>query len=122
MMKMIFHEISGHAAQRFLYGGDLDDDVAAVAIVAYHFLQAAHLAFNAAETLLIALFERGVDRDGFMAWADDAGTFGRVGVGGCFGWHRHLYPLRVLEPIYTPTPYLLSNRILCGCARKHGGP
>src|SRR5258708_3153386 len=87
MMKMILHQIAGHSAQRFLHGGDLHDDVAAVAIVAYHFLQAAHLAFNAAETLLIALFERGVDRGGFIAWADDTGTLGRVCVGGCFGWH-----------------------------------
>jgi len=87
MMKMILHEIAGHAAQRFLYGGDLDDDVAAVAIVAYHFLQAAHLAFNPAKTLLIAVFKRWIDGKGFMARADNAGTFGGVCVGGCFGWH-----------------------------------
>ena len=74
-MKVILHKIAGHAAQRFLHGSDLHDDVRAVAIVCHHFLQAAYLTFDAAETLLIALFERWIDGNGFMARADDAGTF-----------------------------------------------
>jgi hypothetical protein len=87
MMKMILHEIAGHPAQRFLHGSDLHDDVGAVAIVRHHFLQAAHLTFDTAETLLIAVFERWIDSNGLMAGADDAGTLGGVRVGGCFGRH-----------------------------------
>ncbi len=87
MMKMILHEIASYAAQRFLHRSDLDDDVRAIAVVCHHFLQAAHLAFNAAETLLIAVFKRWIDGNGSMARADDAGTFRGVCVGGCFGWH-----------------------------------
>jgi hypothetical protein len=50
-------------------------------------LQAAHLAFNAAETLLIAVFERWIDGNGLMARADEAGTFRGVRVTGYFGQH-----------------------------------
>lgn len=49
VLEMILHQISGHAAQGFLHGGDLDDDVRAVAVILDHFLQAANLAFNSAE-------------------------------------------------------------------------
>ena len=98
MMKMILHEIAGHSAQRFLHGGDLHDDVGAVAIVRHHFLQAAHLSFDAAETLLIAVFERWIDSNGFMAGTDDAGSFGGVCVGGCFRRHSLNTPWAYLYP------------------------
>jgi hypothetical protein len=70
----------------------LHDDVRAVAIVCHHFLQAAHLAFNAAETSLIAIFERWINRSGFMPRADQASTFRGVCVGSCFGWHLFYTP------------------------------
>src|ERR1700756_1000780 len=98
-MKMILHEIAGHSAQRFLHGGDLHDDVGAVAVVRHHFLQAAHLSFDAAETLLIAVFERWIDCNGFMATADDAGTLGGVCVGSCFGRHSLDTPLGLVIPL-----------------------
>jgi hypothetical protein len=43
------------------------------------------LAFNAAETLLIAVFERWIDGNGLMARADEASTFRGVRVTGYFG-------------------------------------
>jgi len=118
MMKMIFHEIAGHSAQRFLHGSDLHDDVGAITIVGHHFLQAAHLSFDAAETLLIAVFERWINRNGFMARPDEAGTFDRVCVGGCFGRHQ----------LYTPWDYLypcplsvVKSRIFADMRRNAAG-
>ena len=87
MMKMILHQIAGYSAQGFLHGSDLHDDVGAVAVVRHHFLQAAHLSFDTAETLLIAVFESWIDGNGLMAGSDDAGTFGGACVGGCFERH-----------------------------------
>jgi hypothetical protein len=117
MLKMIFHQIAGHSAQRFLYRGDLHDDVGAVAIVAYHFLQAAYLAFNAAETLLIALFERGVDGNGFMAGPHEAGTLGGRYMGGWFGRHLHYTPYGYLYPY----PLFGVNLGFCGRVRNGAG-
>jgi hypothetical protein len=53
MVQMIAHQISGHAAERFLDAGDLRDDVGTIAIVFDHFLQAADLALDAAEAVAI---------------------------------------------------------------------
>ena len=79
--------VSQSCRGRRLHRSDLRDDVRAVAIVCHHFLQAAHLAFNAAETLLIAVFERWIDGNGLMARADEAGTFRGVRVTGYFAQH-----------------------------------
>ena len=98
MMKMILHEIAGHSAQGFLHGSDLHQDVRAVTIVRHHFLQAAYLTFDAAETLLIAVFQRWIDSNGFMAGADNAATFGGVRVRACFGRHSFNTPWGYLYP------------------------
>ena len=65
MVQMILHQIASDAAERFLDGGDLRDDVGAVAVFFDHFLQAADLAFDAAETLAIGFLEGGIYPGGF---------------------------------------------------------
>lgn len=47
MLEMVLHQIARHAAQGFVHGSNLRDDVSAIAIVVYHFLQPADLAFDA---------------------------------------------------------------------------
>ena len=54
----------------------LHDDVGTVAVVGDHFLQAADLAFNAAEAFLVAEFQLRVDGDCFVAGADHASAIG----------------------------------------------
>src|SRR5260370_2714502 len=67
MMQMIFHQVARHAAQRLLHGGNLHNDVRAVAVLFHHFLQAAHLAFDAAKTILIGLFQQRIDTEGLAS-------------------------------------------------------
>jgi hypothetical protein len=79
VVEVIAHEISGDAAQSFLDAGDLGDDVGAVAIFFDHFVEAANLAFDAAQALEVSGFQLRVDADCFARFgADSAGA-----VGGC---------------------------------------
>jgi hypothetical protein len=112
VVEMIAHQISGDAAESFLHAGDLGDDVGAVAIFFDHFLEAADLAFDAAEALEVRGFELGIDADRFTRFgAEGAGAVGagdvlRRGVrGGNFG--SQWIPPRA---IYTPQGYWMSNR------------
>src|SRR5260370_4543014 len=57
MAQMIFHQVARYAAQRFLNGSDLGDDVRAIAVFLDHFLQATDLPFDAAEAILISLLQ-----------------------------------------------------------------
>jgi hypothetical protein len=103
VMQVIAHEISCDASQSFLHAGDLGDDVGAVAIFFDHFLQAANLAFDAAQTLEVSGFQLRIDADGFAGFgADGAGAVGgrdvlESGVGGNLG--RHAYPLGLYIPL-----------------------
>ena len=116
VVQVIFHQIARDTTQRFLRGGNLHDDVCAIAVIGNHFLQAADLAFDAPQTLLICGFNFGIDGEGLMARANDTGAFARTLVFRIFG--RHAYLLGV--DTYTPTPYPLSNRGSNGTARKFG--
>src|SRR5260370_18650452 len=64
-MQVIAHQVARDAAQRFLHAGDLRDDVRAVAVVFHHFLQAANLAFDAAQAVAIRRFDFGIDGNCF---------------------------------------------------------
>lgn len=61
--EMIAHERTGYGAQRFLRGRDLHEDVGAVAVFFNHAVDAAYLAFNAAEAAEIGGFDFRVDTD-----------------------------------------------------------
>src|SRR5579863_469290 len=67
MAEVIFHEGAGDAAEGFLDGGDLGDDVGAVAILFDHLLEAADLAFDAAEAIEVGFFDLRFDFDGFSS-------------------------------------------------------
>jgi hypothetical protein len=49
---MVFHQDSLHRSERFMNGGHLHQHVRAVTIFFHHFLDAADLAFNAAQPQL----------------------------------------------------------------------
>ncbi len=57
MAEMILHQVACYAAQRFLNGSDLGDDVRAITVSLDHFLQATDLPFDAAETILICFLQ-----------------------------------------------------------------
>jgi hypothetical protein len=57
MVQVIAHQVTRHAAQRFLHAGDLRDDVRAVAVVLDHFFQATDLAFDATKPVPIGHFD-----------------------------------------------------------------
>ncbi len=57
MAEMILHQVARYAAQRFLNGSDLGDDVRAIAVSLDHFLQATDLPFDAAEAILICFLQ-----------------------------------------------------------------
>jgi hypothetical protein len=67
VMQVVLHQVARHAAQRFLYRGDLRDDVRAVAVLFHHFLQAAHLAFDSPEAVLIGFLQNWIHTDGFAS-------------------------------------------------------
>ncbi len=67
MMQVILHQVARHAAQRFLHGSNLRDDVRAVAVFFHHFLQAADLALDAAQAVLIGFLQIGIDPDSFAS-------------------------------------------------------
>ena len=81
MVQVIAHQVAGDSAERFLDTGDLRDDVGAVAIVFDHLLQAANLAFDAAQALEVSGFQLRIDTDGFACFgADGAGAVCRCDV------------------------------------------
>jgi len=51
--QVIAHQRASHGPQRFLHGRNLHQDVRAVAVAFDHFLQAAHLALDAAQALQV---------------------------------------------------------------------
>jgi len=81
VVQMIAHQVSGDAAQGFLDAGDLGDDVGAVAVVFDHFLEAADLAFDAAQAVAIGFLELRIDTSGFPWLAGRAGAVGDSGAG-----------------------------------------
>src|SRR5256885_9173335 len=64
-MQVVLHQVAGDTPQRFLDGSNLGNDVGAIAVLLDHFLQAAHLALDAAEAVLIGLLQTGIDSHGF---------------------------------------------------------
>ena len=67
VVQVIAHQISRHAAQRFLHAGHLRDDVRTVAVFLNHFLQAADLPFNAAKAMPIGRFNFRIDANRFAS-------------------------------------------------------
>lgn len=61
VLEMIAHEGPAHAAQRFLNGGDLDDDIGTIALFFDHFLETANLSLNATKTLQVGAFDIRID-------------------------------------------------------------
>ena len=105
MVQVVAHQVSGYAAEGFLDAGDLRDDVGAVAIVFDHFLEAADLAFDAAEAVAIGVFQPGIDSNCLARFAGDcAGAVGGLRLDGAFAlkrlccWH-HVYPLALFIPL-----------------------
>jgi hypothetical protein len=74
MVHMIAHQVSGHAAKRFLNAGDLRDDVGAIAIAFDHFLQAANLTFDATEAVAIGVFELRIDASSLAGFPIDGAS------------------------------------------------
>ncbi len=64
VFQVIAHQQTADAAQRFLYRGDLHQNVGAVALVLHHRFEAAHLAGDAAQPADGGGFQLGVDGDG----------------------------------------------------------
>ena len=102
--QVIAHQVAGDTAERFLDAGDLRDDVGTVAIFFDHFLEAANLAFDAAEAFEIRILKLRIDTDSFASFgAEGAGAIGAGNVlihrmrGGSFG--RHKYPLGLYIPL-----------------------
>ena len=71
--EMIAHEGAADGAQGFLDGGDLHEDVGAVAVFGDHASEAAGLAFDAAQALEIGGLDLRIDAEGF-AFAGFAGA------------------------------------------------
>src|SRR5262245_40125874 len=61
MLEVVPHQLAAHGSQRFLDGGDLDEDVRAITVLLDHLLQASHLALDAAQTLEVAVLDAGID-------------------------------------------------------------
>jgi hypothetical protein len=62
---MVAHERAGDGAESLLDGGDLRDDVGAVAVVFDHAVEAANLAFDKTEAAEVRGFDPGVDANCF---------------------------------------------------------
>ena len=76
VVQVVFHQVPGHAAQRFLCRGDLPDDVGAVAIFLDHLLKAADLPLNPAQPLPVAFLQDRVDGQCFVPGPHLAGAVG----------------------------------------------
>jgi hypothetical protein len=112
MVQVIAHQVAGDSAERFLDTGDLRDDVGAVAIVFDHLLQAANLAFDAAQALEVSGFQLRIDTDGFACFgADGTGAVCRCDVLG--DWVGGNLGLQCIPPraIYTLWGYWMSNHV-----------
>src|SRR5258708_18622047 len=64
MAQMIFHQVARYAAQRFLNGSDLGDDVRAIAVFLDHFLPTTDLPFAAPQAILICFRHAGASASG----------------------------------------------------------
>jgi hypothetical protein len=61
MLQMVAHELTADRSQCLVHGRDLRHDVGAIAIVVDHFLQPAHLTFDATQPSHIARFDLRID-------------------------------------------------------------
>ncbi len=59
--KVVAHELPADRPERLVHRRDLRKDVGAIAVLVHHALQAAHLAFDAAEAVAVPLFRIGID-------------------------------------------------------------
>jgi hypothetical protein len=111
MVQVVAHQVSRHAAQRFLDAGDLRDDVRTVAVLFHHFLQAADLSLNSAQAVAVGFLDFRVHVDRFAsgvacrAGAIRAGVVGVSKIVGpsVFPCGHVVYPLGLYD---TPIPYL----------------
>ncbi len=95
MVQMVFHQVSRHSAQCFLYRSNLHDDVGAIAIVRDHTLQSPDLPFNPPQPLHIC---RPQFRINSQRFAPFPGAIQRRAV--CCFRRSHRY---------TPYPYIYSS-------------
>lgn len=111
MIQMIFHQVAGNAAQSFLHGSDLRDDVRTIAVFFDHFLEATHLPFDATKALAIGGFQPGIDADGLASLATSlASAIGNVATaGGALNAGNDL-SCRVIHN--TPYPYVYPTPLL----------
>jgi hypothetical protein len=101
VVEMILHESAPDASQSFLYGGDLDDDIGAIALLFHHLLETADLPFDSAQALQVRGLDLRIDRDGLAAFLSRAAASGVFGSGWIWRSLRgHLFI------VYTPTPYI----------------
>ncbi len=63
MAKMIEKKRFAYAAEGFAYGGDLDEDIGAVALLFDHLLEAADLTFDSLQAREIGASDIRIDRD-----------------------------------------------------------
>jgi hypothetical protein len=95
--EVIAHQSSGYGAERLLHGGELGDDVGAVAVFFDHAMQAADLAFDEAEATEIGGFDLRVDgyslASGFVEAGDLCGLF--IFWFSLFYWHRDVSFMKV---------------------------
>src|ERR1700737_4897033 len=103
---MVLHQIASHAAQGFLDGSDLHDDIGAIAVFFHHFLQTAKLPLDAAQSVGVGRFDSGIHGHGFAARWMSGMSFRRCPwVELTIGFHWPHTP----RPYIYPYPLSLSN-------------
>jgi hypothetical protein len=68
VFQVVPHQLAANAAECFVNGGDLGEDVRAVSILLHHFLKTADLPLDAAQTVQVSRFRFGIDTDRFSAF------------------------------------------------------
>jgi len=63
VLEVVAHQLAADRAQGLLHGGDLHQDVRAVAVLLDHLLEAAHLPLDPPQALEIAILDPGIDGD-----------------------------------------------------------
>src|SRR6476661_4330288 len=61
VFEVVAHQLAADRAQGLLDGGDLGQDVGAVAVLLDHLLEAAHLPLDPPQALLVAVIDPGID-------------------------------------------------------------
>src|SRR6266850_8445170 len=115
MVQMIAHQVARHAPQRFLYAGDLRNDIRAVAALLHHFLQAANLPLDSTQAMMVRRFDIRIDTDGLaclvrIARTAPAGPVRRPQRGCLFNSVLRLSSHKaLLKPVIPPTPMYVKS-------------